>query len=831
MSQSSPHLSQEAIREFLIEAQEGLERVETDLVELERDPHAPDAASAVGRMFRTLHSIKGTCAFLGYPKLEEIAHVGENLLGRIREGVLQIDASVIAALLSVVDAVREVLNHIASENDEGNQDYSNLTDHLSQILHDSASARLAEARAVVEASESRSDNVLGPPAPRGSSAVPVHEQPSFDVEDGHDSTRVGPPSTRGGDRGGVGERILSQSDSIAGSLSGGSSPGRSSSDLPSSQAGRSKSDRPVRHGVKTGQTAGGIADSTLRVDVALCDKMMMLAGELVLTRNQILQEKSLVNLGRLQGVFRQLNSITSELQSCIMKSRMQPISTIWKKMPRTVRDVALAAFKQVRLVMEGADTELDKTIIEAIRDPLTHLLRNAVDHGIELPELRVALGKPAEGRIWMRAYHAGGQINIEIGDDGAGIDPHAIRRTALERNLVAPAQLGEMNDLALLNLIFQPGFSTTKNVTKLSGRGVGLDVVKSNIEKLGGAIHVQSALGEGTTFTLRIPLTLAIVQALIVTTAGDSYALPQARIVELVRLRGVEAKAVLDAAGGVPNYRFRGRLLPIVSLRDLLELEAEERPTPPPVVNLVVLNVYDRHFGLVVDRFVDNQEIVIKPLWQPLRTITAYAGATQLADGTVALILDPVGLARRAGLVPERYEEEPRRIDAEPETDDRRRVLLARLDDGGGIALSADRLSRIEEVPRSRIETLRGQDMLPYDGSIIRVVNVAALVGGGLVPKLQLGNEGTADSIGDDSETIHIALYAGNRETVGLIVGAVVDVFRHPLDVRGVAVRPFVEFTAMVDGHLVEFLDVDEIIESVESCPMVEVAVASTGDE
>ena len=265
-------------------------------------------------------------------------------------------------------------------------------------------------------------------------------------------------------------------------------------------------------------------------------------------------------------MFRQLNAITSELQGCIMKSRMQPIATVWKQMPRMVRDVALAAFKQVRLEMEGGDTELDKTVFEAIRDPLNHVLRNAVDHGIQLPELRVALGKPAEGRIWMRAYHAGGQVNIEIADDGGGIDAQAIRRKALEQNLVPPAQLNQMNDSELLNLIFRPGFSTARQVTKLSGRGVGLDVVQSNIEKLGGTIHVRSTLGEGTSFTLQIPLTLAIVQALIVKTDGDSYAVPQSRVVECIRLRGEEATAARDASSGVPMFRFRGRLTPIVYL-------------------------------------------------------------------------------------------------------------------------------------------------------------------------------------------------------------------------------------------------------------------------
>jgi two-component system chemotaxis sensor kinase CheA len=504
---------------------------------------------------------------------------------------------------------------------------------------------------------------------------------------------------------------------------------------------------------------------------------------------------------------------------------MQPIATIWRQVPRTVRDVSLAAFKQVRLITEGGETELDKTIIEAIRDPLVHLLRNAVDHGIEFPELRQALGKPAEGRIWMRAYHAGGQVNIEIGDDGAGIDPHIIRRTALERNLASAARLADMNDLAVLNLIFQPGFSTTKSVTRLSGRGIGLDVVKSNIEKLGGAIHVRSAPGEGTTFTLRIPLTLAIVQALLVTAGGESFVVPQSRIVELVRLRGEDARAVLEAPRGVPAYRFRERLLPIVQLSELLELPPSDCSSPSPVINLVVLKVYDRQFGLVVDRFVDNQEVVIKPLWQPLRSIAAYAGATLLADGTVALLLDPVGLARRAGLVSDGYEEEPPPPDVAPEVDDRRRILLARLDDGGRIALPAENLRRIEAVPRSRIETLRGQDLMPYDGNIVPLVDVAALIRGAPPPNGHAAPEATSA----DRGTTHVALYAGDRGVVGLIVGSVVDVLQHALDVRGHAARPYIQFTAMIDGHLVEFLDVDHIIDSVESHPAGEATVASAG--
>jgi two-component system chemotaxis sensor kinase CheA len=489
---------------------------------------------------------------------------------------------------------------------------------------------------------------------------------------------------------------------------------------------------------------------------------------------------------------------------------MQPIATVWKQMPRTVRDVALAAFKQVRLEMEGGDTELDKTVFEAIRDPLNHLLRNAVDHGIQLPELRVALGKPAEGRIWMRAYHAGGQVNIEIADDGGGIDPQAIRRKALEQNLVPPAQLNQMNDSELLNLIFRPGFSTARQVTRLSGRGVGLDVVQSNIEQLGGTIRVRSTLGEGTSFTLHIPLTLAIVQALIVNTDGDYYAVPQSRVVECIHLRGEEAATARDPSKGAPMFRFRGRLTPIVYLRDLLRLPPVNLDSGPQSINLIVVKVNNRHFGLVVDQVVDNKEIVIKPIWQPLRAITAYAGATQLSDGTVALILDPVGLAKCAGIVAERHEENPAVAEATPPPDPLQRILLARLDRGGRVAVSTSGLKRLMKVQRSRIKSLHGQGFLEWDGTIHRVVDVAALLG----HAAPSASETVVTSGDDETPSTYVALYDVNGDSVGLNVGPSVDIVQSSLDVRGKATRPHVDSTAMIDHEFVEVLDVDSILAS-----------------
>src|SRR5208282_459547 len=311
-----------------------------------------------------------------------------------------------------------------------------------------------------------------------------------------------------------------------------------------------------------------------------------------------------------------LNLITTELQEGVMKTRMQPIGNIWGQFPRTVRDVALGCGKQVNIVKEGKETELDKTIIEAIKDPLTHLVRNSVDHGIELPHQRAKAGKDRTGRLTLRAFHESGQVNIEISDDGGGLNGDRIRKKALERGLINPEQATRMTEHEAFNLIFLPGFSTAETVTNVSGRGVGMDVVKTNVERIGGSVDVQSTAGHGTTVRVKIPLTLAIIPALVVTCGGDRYAIPQVSLLELVRLKPDQVRTGIELVHGAPVYRLRGRLLPLLYLSSQLKLAADTSGTAKGdgAVNIVVVHAEDRRFGLVVDQINDTEEIVVKPL-------------------------------------------------------------------------------------------------------------------------------------------------------------------------------------------------------------------------
>src|SRR5208337_2241997 len=402
-----------------------------------------------------------------------------------------------------------------------------------------------------------------------------------------------------------------------------------------------------------GQAAA--SDSSIRVDVGLLDKVMNLVGELVLARNQVLQFANRMKDTSFLAASQHLNLITTELQEGVMKTRMQPIGNIWGQFPRTVRDVALGCGKEVGIEMEGKETELDKTIIEAIKDPLTHLVRNSVDHGIELPEARVKAGKARVGRLILRAFHEGGQVNIEISDDGAGLSSDRIRKKAIERGVITAEQAARMTEREIFNLIFLPGFSTAEKVTNVSGRGVGMDVVKTNVEKIGGLVDLQSTLGRGTTVRVKIPLTLAIIPALVVTCAGERYAIPQVNLLELVRLEAEHATTAIEMVHGVPVYRLRGRLLPLVYLSRELKLvgKLDSAGSNDAAVNIVVLQADDRQFGLVVDEINDSEEIVVKPLRKQLKTVKTFAGSSIMGDGKVALILDVLGLAQRASVVTE----------------------------------------------------------------------------------------------------------------------------------------------------------------------------------
>ncbi|NES21539.1 MAG: chemotaxis protein CheA, partial [Symploca sp. SIO3E6] len=662
--------------------------------------------------------------------MQLVAHAGENLLSHLRDRQISINPQITSALLLVVDALQQLLNTLEATGEEGDTDYTQLLERLAQLQQPeevggaegaggaggaegavSVAERSSEAEGAVSVAE-RSSGAEG--------AVSVAERSSGD---GEKEIRVSP------------------------------------SNIESLEPSPELSPTPEEQGETTSVEShpSTVVDTSIRLDVSLLDKLMNLVGELVLSRNQIIEfaNKQAVNK-QIDPAFlaasQRLNIVTSELQEGVMKTRLQPIRKIWSKFPRVVRDLAISLGKQVQLEMEGEDTELDKTLIEAIADPLTHLVRNCVDHGIEAPGVRTAAGKPAAGRLFLRAGHESGHVNIEIADDGAGINSRRIKELAVQRGILTQEKANRISEAEALNLIFLPSFSTAEQVTNLSGRGVGMDVVRTNIEKISGTVDVQSRLGKGTSFKLKIPLTLAIIPAMIITSGGDRYAIPQLNLVELVRLEGNLARRGIEMVHGAPVYRLRGRLLPLVYLNQELKLNQEEESellvhsNAPPVLtkdlesskqnndilNIVVLQATDKPFGLIVDAINDTQEIVVKPLGKQLKGISCFAGATIMGDGKVALILDVQGLAQKANLLSEKQKQviAAEENDLQQNTQEQQRLLLFQGPNHRRMAIPLSHVARLEEFSRDAIERIGNQDVIQYRQQIMPLIYLSAALEG-----------------------------------------------------------------------------------------------------
>jgi two-component system chemotaxis sensor kinase CheA len=685
-------------REFLLESQEGLDRMERCLTDLET---RPGDAELLADIFRSVHTIKGTTGFLGFSRLEALSHAGENLLGLLREGELAATAEVVSGLLSLMDMLRGILRSIEATGVEGEsrQQDGAMIARLDALRHGDAVA-LAEPvlAAVVEEivqtspKKRRSGSKrAGPRNPQGAPPPPRLEE-------------AGPP------------RIPEEAaPNPAPEAEPGTASGFSNAVRPASvPAAPSSPEIPQPSGNST-------ADSTLRVDVELLNRMMNLVGELVLTRNQILQATSSDAGFALLG--RRLDMVTADLRESVMKARMQPVSHVFSRFPRLVRDLALGLDKRVRLEMEGQETELDKSLLEAIRDPLTHSIRNAIDHGIERPEARVAAGKPPEGLVRLRACHEGSHVIVEVHDDGAGISIERVREKAVERQLVTAQRAEQMNEREILQLIFLPGFSTAAAVTSVSGRGVGMDVVRTNVEKIGGKVEVESRAGEGTILRLRIPLTLAIIPALIVHSRGQNFAVPQASLMELVHMSAGEEDPRIEWLENAALYRLRGHLLPLVFLNRLLQQPARERTD---ACDIAILNADGRRFGLIVDGLADPEEIVVKPLAAVLREIGYYAGATILGNGEMALILNPGAIAQNAGVSLTTETEESIGQENRAGQED---FLLVETD-GRPAALPLETVVRIERIPRSRIEQAGSRPVLRFEGMLLPLDDAAASLAG-----------------------------------------------------------------------------------------------------
>lgn len=719
----------EIIGEFVIESMEGIDRLDQNLIELETDPNNHGILDDI---FRTLHSIKGACGFLDFASLEKVAHRGESLLSLLREDNLGVTPEITDALLATVDQIRSMLEYVGESGEEGDDDVSELLVTLERIIATGDPDAVA-ADPTAEPSPGAAD-----PAESDAAAKAGDRLGDILTDDG-DTERVdveiAAKEQELGDKRPIGEILVDEKKTTPAKVD----------------------DALKKQSEHRGTSA---VDSTIRVDVKLLDKLMNLVGELVLTRNQIVELSENHPEEHFTPTAHSLNLITSELQEGVMKTRMQPIGNLWAKLPRVVRDLSRQLDKNIEIEMDGADTELDKTIIEAIKDPLTHIVRNTVDHGIESPEDRIKLNKPTAGVLRLKASHEGGLVTIEISDDGAGIDVPRVKAKALAMGVITDDAAAKMTDTEALYLIFMPGFSTAEKVSAVSGRGVGMDVLKTNIERIGGTVEVRTELGGGTTFKIKIPLTLAIIPALTIRCAGSRFAIPQVNLLELVRTASSRSEALEDFHG-TPVYRLRGRLLPVIDLREQIGKPAmdDERS-----VNIVVLQADDVHFGLVVDEILDTQEIVVKPLCAQVSTVPHYSGSTTMGDGRVALILDVMNLAGEAGLKSSGHPVGAGADGGDLERSEDDTILLLDLGDEKRAALPLASVARLEKFAIAEIETAKEQPVVQYRGTIMPLIDLA-----------QMLNLGSHDM--DQAESaLSVAVYNHDGSEVGLVVTSILDI-------------------------------------------------------
>ena len=738
----------ELTREFLIESQEGLDRMERCLTELEE---RPTDAGLIGDIFRSVHTIKGTTGFLGFTRLEKLAHSGENLLGLLREGKLTADRPTITGLLKLMDGLRSILKTIEVESSEGDGDDAELIALMGEL----------QAPAKAQTKQPVRLRAGAHPAPADAGEPQLAQPLTAALEHSSPATAAAHPAAPSPD-----EWALEVPFAAAPPAPQPVEAAHEPFAAPAAKASvETESNDAKPHA--PAMPAGTAAESTLRVDITLLNRMMNLVGELVLTRNQVLQataaDPSMTMLSR------RLDMVTADLRESVMKARMQPVSNIFSKMPRMVRDLSQALGRRVRLHVEGQDTELDKSLLEAIKDPLTHAVRNSLDHGIEPPEVRQAAGKDPEGTLKLRASQEGSHVVIEVSDDGAGIAVEKIRQKAIERGFITPDRAAQLAERELLQLIFVPGFSTAAAVTNVSGRGVGMDVVRTNVEKIGGKVEIDSRTGKGTTLRMRIPLTLAIIPALIVHSLRQSFALPQGALSELVHIPPEQAAAAIEWIEGAPLYRLRGKLLPLVFLDRLLMPGGEHKPTTERDNFIAVLDADGRRFGLVVDGLADPEEIVVKPLSAVLKDIGLYSGATVLGNADLALILDPGSIAIRAGIAMSADEEERARA-AEREIDaDAAKSLEYLLVEACGrrAAVPLADVLRIEQLPLSRIEYIGNRPVLNFEGQLLPVEDA----GGVLDPA-----EGDPAALGGAERKIIVVVCREGKRHVGIAVSHVLDV-------------------------------------------------------
>lgn len=722
----------EFIADFLEECDENLDQLDQELVALEENPRDEDKLRSI---FRNIHTIKGSSGFFGFSKIGALAHEGEAILGKLRDGELLFNPEIASCLLKTSDAIREILVNIEQTSTEGDKDYTAVHEALTAIIALTDDEN-PDPTPAIKSRDGGLDSLTQPD--RGISQEGSVE-PSEDIDALKASQQAKLPERNSHTDADESKTENQQFDPADRSCEAPHELSKEAQDRVKEISNKSQSVEQQDEVVpKVNQP------TTIRVDVNLLDELMDFAGELVLARNSLNRCSEERWDSDLSLVATRVSQITSEIQDRVTRTRMQPIGGMWNRFQRVVRDLAVDCRKQVSLELKGEDTELDRSLLEAIKDPITHLLRNCIDHGIELPEHRVSSGKNPVGTVRLNAHHESGQVVIEVADDGAGIDVEKVRARAISNQLVTGEAAEKASIPEILQFIFEPGFSTTEKVSAISGRGVGMDVVRSHVERIGGSVVLDSTVGVGTRFTIRLPLTLAIVPALVVRSAEQFFVVPQASFSEVVK---ISSATPVEWVQQLPVYRLRDRLLPLIWLDELMGLRSPRtRHTDRDEVNqndtrmqVAVLQVDQMQFGLVIDEVVRSQEIVVKPIGASVKAIGAFSAATILGDGTVALILDVSGIARLARLDPEAHGrglEDKAVADGHANTKEasskgvfgysvedvnERSLLLCESATGADFAIQMDAIERLEEISSEKLQYFESQTVLNYRGQVLPV--------------------------------------------------------------------------------------------------------------
>ena len=783
------------LNEFLTETSESLSVIDLELVKFEQNPNDGEILQNI---FRLVHTIKGTCGFLGLPRLESVAHAGENVLGKFRDGELEVTPDAVTLILRSIDTIKGLL---ADLEETGKEPEGNDKD-LIAALNAMAEGRpvnlgAAPPKAAAPQPAPAPEPEPAPAAPSG--AAPVNE---FGAPVAADLLAEVEAAMAAGKKAASEAEMMAEMAAEAAKEKAAAKPAPAPVPAPAAAspaddeesggalAPVAEARAPARSDAGKGASEpkeSSVAAQSIRVNVELLENLMTLVSELVLTRNQLLQMVRGHDDSEFTVPLQRLSHITTDLQEGVMKTRMQPIGNAWAKLPRIVRDLSLETGKKIDLLMLGAETELDRQVLELIKDPLTHMVRNSADHGLETPDLREAAGKNKTGTITLNAYHEGGHIIIEIKDDGRGLNLDRIKRKAIENKLATEAELEGMSDQQIYQFIFKAGFSTAEKVTSVSGRGVGMDVVRTNIEKIGGTIELKSAANKGSTFTIKIPLTLAIVSALIVECGKERFAIPQISVLELVRA-SAESENAIEMINESPVLRLRNRLLPLVHLRDLLKLSRPDDANDDELF-IVVAQVGTYSFGIIVDRVFDTEEIVVKPVAPILRDIPFYSGNTILGDGSVIMILDPNGIVSATGQGAMGGAAEAAAQEAVSHDEEKTTLLIFR---AGGTELKAVPLAlvaRLEEIDMATVESSHGQFVVQYRGHLMPLIPFN--------PMHQWQTDGRQP----------ILVFTEGDRSMGLVVDEIVDIVEDRLKIELSADQAGLIGSAIINGKATDVID------------------------